>query len=476
VEEPLRLTWARDPWRAYQKLFSSFDSSTIVRSAPMPAQWNTWGDFKKGFYDLRVLADWTSGMGAGILGLDDRWESFVGSGEPSLERFPKFEEDIRYAKEKGLRLGFWQPVGWVDYPERVGLSADDLIVGKNGRPRRVSWDNDPRSRGHFCLDPSSAKAVQFLRRRTANLMQKYSPVLLKLDFGYGLPSPNVGVPRDTSLRGERFSLRLLEIIAEAARTIHPGVAIEYYSVHPLVRSIADVIAVDDLGDAGAEEAQGHRQWSIWSALGAHGSNIMASSGYDWNADAEVVLNSAVIGVPGAVLSRTMDDGSPVPAKFINRRVAINRWFRRTTDWNPLWLNSTPGGSLPGGQPFDPLMRCFGRLERFGGQDRLTAVVLRGEPTSKVAVFGPLKGMTWKGSWALIAQDDEEIFRSRRLACLPVSGSELQIPRASRPQHVIAVAPTAEADWSEWEWATGMLTLRANNRPEDLLGFLIVASD
>ena len=127
-------------------------------------------------------------------------------------------------------------------------------------------------------------------------MQRYRPVLLKLDFGYGLPSPNAGVPRNPSLRGERFSLRLLEIIAEAARSINPNVAIEYYSVHPLVRSIADVIALDDLGDAGNEEARGHRQWSIWSALGGAKSNIMASSGYDWTDDDEVVLDSAVIGV------------------------------------------------------------------------------------------------------------------------------------------------------------------------------------
>ncbi len=61
-DAPLRLAWARDPWRGYQKLFSSFDSRTLVRSAPMEPQWNTWGDFRKNFYDLRVLADWTKSM------------------------------------------------------------------------------------------------------------------------------------------------------------------------------------------------------------------------------------------------------------------------------------------------------------------------------------------------------------------------------------------------------------------------------
>lgn len=467
-EAPLRLAWARDPWRAYRKLFSSFDSRRVVRSAPLKPQWNSWGDFRKNIYDLRALADWTHTMGAEILGLDDRWESFVGSGEPDRERFPQFDEDISYIKAKGLSAGFWQPVGWVDHPEKVGLSHRDLIVGTDGQPRRVAWDTNPRSRSHYCLDPSSPNAVQFLRRRTINLMEKYQPVLLKLDFGYGLPSPNTGVPRDPSLRGERYSLRLLEIIAEAARSINPDVAIEYYSLHPLVRTIADVIALDDLGDAGNEEAMGHRQWSIWSALGGSKSNIMASSGYDWNADAEVVLDSAVIGVPGAILSRKMEDGSPVPATFLSRRMALNRWYRRSTDWSPLWLNSFPGGYNQ-----DPLMRCFGRLESIGGETCLTALTLR-EEGKHLLPKNALNGMTWQGRWAVIAQDDKDIFQSRRLACLPVDGAALQIPRPSRPNRVVAVNRSSETAWTGWTWADGKISLHIENSVDQLLGFLIVA--
>jgi hypothetical protein len=467
-QSPLRVAWARDPWRAYQKFFSSFNSLRVVQSAPLKPQWNSWGDFKKNIYDLRALADWTAAMGAGILGLDDRWESFVGSGEPDRKRFPQFVDDVNYVKAQGLSLGFWQPAGWIDNPEKAGLSHQDLIVGVDGQPRRAGWDTNPRSRSHYCLDPSSPGAVQFLRRRTINLMEKYRPVLLKLDFGYGLPSPNAGVPREPSLRGERYSLRLLEIIAEAARSINQDVAIEYYSLHPLVRTIADVIALDDLGDAGNEEARGHSQWSVWSALGGSKSNIMASSGYDWNADAEVVLNSAAIGVPGAVLSRTMEDGSPVPSRFLNRRMALNRWHRRTTDWSPLWLNSSPGGYLQ-----DPLMRCFGRVEQIGGENRLTALVLREKDKQRLSKDA-LNGITWQGCWALIAQDDQDIYKSRRLACLPIDGRALQIPRSSRPDRVVAVSRSSEAAWPDWIWAGGKLNIQAGNSLDQLLGFMIVA--
>ncbi len=147
-------------------------------------------------------------------------------------------------------------------------------------PSRMSWDVNPHNpHNHFCLDPSSSKAVQFLRERTVTLMKKYQPALLKFDFGYGLPNPNVGGPRDPSLRGERYCLTLLKIVADAARSVSRDVSIEYYSIHPLVRSIANVVSMDDLGDAGLQEAAGHRQWSVWSALAGHGTGIMASSGY-----------------------------------------------------------------------------------------------------------------------------------------------------------------------------------------------------
>ena len=464
---PLRLTWAADPWHAYQKYFASFDSVRPASPVSLRPQWNSWGDFRKGIYRLRDFADWTKSVDAEILGIDDRWETFVGSGEPNLERFPQFDEDIRYVKSRGLKVGFWQPIGWIDRPAEAGLSPGDLILGPDGMPRRMSWDVNPRARGHYCLDPSSARAVEFLRRRTVRLMERYRPALLKLDFGYGLPSPHTGVPRDPLLRGERFSFRLIEIIAEAARSVDRDVAIEYYSLHPLWRSLVNVVALDDLGDAGRQEADGHGQWSIWSALAGEGSSIMASSGYDWNADGEVVLNSAVIGVPGAVLSRTMEDGSAVPSKYVNRRIALNRWYRRTSNWRPLWLNSSPGGLLR-----DPCMYSFGRLERIGGEERITALALRDE-NKKLIAPDALKGMSWNGNWAVVAQDDFDVFNTHTLACIPVGGTALDMPRAKRPNRVLAITRSGERAWSDWRWDRGRLHLQASPTIDELIGFLVL---
>ncbi len=113
-DKPFRLAWAATPWHAFQKLFSSFDTSQILQSAALENHWNSWGDFnKKQIYQIRQLGDWVKAIGVKSLIIDDRWESFVGSGKPNFTRFPHFDEDISYLKKIGLTVGFWQPLGWV---------------------------------------------------------------------------------------------------------------------------------------------------------------------------------------------------------------------------------------------------------------------------------------------------------------------------------------------------------------------------
>lgn len=122
---------------------------------------------------------------------------------------------------------------------------------------------------------------------------------------------------------------------------------------------------------------------------------------------------------------------------------------------------------------DPLMRCFGRLENIDGENRLTALALR-ENEKHLLPKNCLNGMTWQGSWAMIAQDDEDVFKSRRLACLPIDGTGIQIPRLSRPDHVLAVSRSSEAAWPDWTWAGGKVNLHAQSSSDQFLGFVIVA--
>ncbi len=249
-------------------------------------------------------------------------------------------------------------------------------------------------------------------------MKQYEPRLLKLDFGYGLPGPDVAASRDPALRGERMAYALMQTIVAAAREINPDVTIQYYGIHPLMRPVTDMVTLDDLGDAGGKEAAGHAQWSVWSALaGLQGMAINASSGYDWQCDAEILLNTAVIGAPGAVLPLPLGKEPALPPGAIAHRQAMARWHRHAVGWRPLWLNSEPG-SLKS----DPQLRCFGRLETAGGKPLLTALALRDEGKESLAAKD-LPGVRWGGRWAIISQDRQRHLHGRHIG-LHFLGSRL----------------------------------------------------
>lgn len=341
-----------------------------------------------------------------------------------------------------------------------------IFFGRDGQPIRTAWNTSPRTKGSVCLDPSSPRARQFIRDHIQSVVRQFQPELLKLDFGYSSPSPAVAVPRDPSLRGERLAFTLLKLVVQAAKEIDPQITIQYYSIHPLFREVQDVVALDDMGDAGAQEAQGHGEWSIWSALAAaDGMAIMASSGYDWNADTDILLDTAIIGSQGSVLP-TFFDGGPVPQDKISKRSALARWHRRTVGWTPLWLD-TAKGSLQ--EP--PRVRSWGRLENGG---LLTAVALR-DQFPRNDIHDPHIDVEWKGRWALISQDDLGLARSQRLACIPFDGGYLQLRLDHSPREVRAVYGSEEIPYVHWKWEGGRLLLNSTDTRErsDFVGFLVL---
>jgi hypothetical protein len=263
----------------------------------------------------------------------------------------------------------------------------------------------------------------------------------------------------------------MKIIVDAARAVKPDVTIQYYGIHPLMRSVTDVVALDDLGDAGGYEAEAHGQWAIWAALAAgQGYAIMASSGYDWKADTEVLLDTAIIGAPGSVLPLPHSGQPPLPQDWIAHRQALARWYRRSVGWRPLWLNSESGEI-----GHEPAMRCIGRLEQIGGSDQLTAVALREQkPDSSQSL--PLRGMRWQGRWALIAQDQAGIFTSHKLACIPFDHGFLEIPLDSRPARVVAVHPDRDEVINDWTFEEGKLHIDASADHSGILGFLVTREE
>lgn len=194
---------------------------------------------------------------------------------------------------------------------------------------------------------------------------------------------------------------------------------------------------------------------------------MSSSGYDWKADTDILLDTAVIGAPGSVLPLPLPGEPGLPASSVAHRQALARWFRHTTSWEPLWLNSEIGAA---GR--EPITRCFGRVERINGNGRVTAVALRSQkPQGSDAA--PLRGMRWEGRWALIAQDDESIFASRKLACIPFDAGVIEVPLESRPTRVLAVRAGDEVEATGWTYADGKLRLAVPPGSESLLGFVVM---
>jgi hypothetical protein len=253
-------------------------------------------------------------------------------------------------------------------------------------------------------------------------------------------------------------------MSEAARERDPDITLQGWGLSPLQRPAFNLIAMDDLGDCGAEEGMGHRHWSVWAALlGDQGIGICASSGYDWNQDADVVLDTAILGAPGAVLS--MKDEN-VSQRGLARRRAIHRWFRRTVKWKPLWLNSEIGRL-----DCQPLVKCWGRLEPSDAGDVLTALALR-DGEDKPVDRSALRGMDWAGRWAVLSQDSDDIFSSGEVACIPFDEGVLHLPSQSPPREVIEVMGNSETADTKWKWSDGRIVLDSTSRKEGFTGFLI----
>jgi hypothetical protein len=272
----------------------------------------------------------------------------------------------------------------------------------------------------------------------------------------------MGVPKNPEMRGERHAFEFIKIISEAAKSVNPDVMILYYGINPLFTEYIDIVSLDDQADLWYSIKEGHDQWSIWaSLLSSRKVTITASSCYDWHKDDEVILNSLVLGSTSALLSTEMPDGSPVPEKYLNRRLAANKWFRRTSQWEPEWINSHLGDLSEPQQ-----LNCWGRIEN----KKLTVLVLRGNKTQGYEVLNPYE---WNGRWALISQDDHAICESSKIAVIPFDAGELVFLASSKPKAVSVVGLTGESPAKNWTWKQGRLTFKIDdNQLNHTAGYLV----
>lgn len=453
----LRITVDTTAYGAFAKYYASFPDN-LSKKLPVRSLFNTWGMWRRGVYPLQPIIDFAAKTGTEMLVMDDQWESGQGSGKVHTERFPRFNEDMQEARDKGMDIGFWETLAWVSDTTEWNLTSKDLIVDRSGRPIRTNWSFDPGSTSFYCLDISSPKAKKFLEDRTRRQMQELNPALLKLDFGYALPSPNQGVPRNPGIRGERYSYELIKTIADAARSVNPQVVIMNYGISPLWWPVTDLVSLDDQGDLWYATKQGHAEWSIWASLmSKSGVMTTGSSSYNWDDDKEVLLNTAIIGVPGASLPVENATSSNT-----NRRWALNKWFRRTLRWEPVWFNSETGN-------YDrpPALRCWGRKE----DGKLTSLALRPD-NEEIPVPGAPEEIAFTGRWALISQDGDDVYKTKKLAAIPFDKGSITL-RTSRPKSISRYNVSGQQPFTAWKWSDGKLTISISDKElEQTAGFLI----
>jgi hypothetical protein len=467
--EPLRLSFGTNAWSAFKKYYSSFPIRPAANAHANSADWNTWGMWGQGKYVIGPITDFSKTIGAGLLVMDGSWEASEGAARPNGQRFPHFMEELEAARDKGLGIGIWESIGWISDPFANGLKKEDLVCNRNGQPCKANWNFDPNSPSYYCIDPSSEAARKYIRERTTRVMQTIKPRLLKLDFGYGLPSPEMGVPRDPTYRGERYAYELVKLISQTAKMVDPEVVIMYYGISPLWTGDVDLVSLDDQNDLWYDVARGGQEWSIWaSLLSDRKVGINASSGYAWDQDDEAVLNTCILGAPGAVLPVSLKNGDPIPDKYLHRRLAIDKWFRRTTAWEPLWLNSQTGNfSAP------PKLNCWGRMEVTGGDSVLTSLVLRDGDKDRLTDPRIAK-IDWSGRWALISQDDRDIFSSAALALIPFDAGFISLPYPAKPRRVTRLDKQGEKDFEGWEYSGGRLTIKLSEEVlRQTAGFQII---
>lgn len=468
-EKPLVMCADSTAWDSFSRLFR-----TIADTLPLPAihqksHWNSWGDFSKGDYNIRSIVDKAAQNQAELITIDMGWETSVSSGIPDLKKIPGFYNDLEYMKSKGTEPGFWQSLLWIKDTLEVGLTSQDLLKGTDGKPRLNNIFHNPfwADWSYYCLDPGSPTAREFLKNRTKNLIKATGAKLIKPDFGYATPPLDVAASVDPQYRGENYTYSLLKIIYEAAKEADPDITIQYYGINPLLKNAYNLVALDDMADCSGNEPQGHGEWSVWASLaGINGFAIMASSGYNWLTDSEIILNTAVVGSPGVVLSRNMPDGSPVPVDFINKRLAINKWYRKTTGWHPLWLNSIKGTINK-----EPELKCWGRLEYIDHNQKLTALALR-DPLCTLSGYPFIEKLHWSGRWAIISQDNNDIFTSAKLAIIPIDKGSLEIPLNYRPSRVVAVVNDQETELKKYSYKKGIFKINYDNDNEAIIGFIL----
>jgi len=282
-----------------------------------------------------------SGLKAGMLSIDDKWEGSYGNLQHSEERLPHFDKFLDKVHSEGFLVGLWAALMRCEHPAEMGLTTEQMLKKPDGKPFVVGGEDSPTK--YYILDftqPDVAKVLEGVARR---FIRTYKPDLLKFDFGYEMPSVATAAPLDKKFTGERLMWKGLDVLINAMRKENPDLVVMYYNLSPLFLDYFDLFSPDDLFEnTGEYDIEANRRFFFSSLLGQLGIPTYSSSGYDWASTANIWFDAAAMGTIGSMNDLKDDEqGEGSTPEFAARYNGIAHVLRPTGTFEILPLDYIP---------------------------------------------------------------------------------------------------------------------------------------
>jgi hypothetical protein len=178
-------------------------------------------------YDGFLNALETRGVVPGTIVIDDKWQREYGTSVPDAHRWPDLRGWIARRHDRGQRVLLWYKA-W----STEGIPAEACIQNGRGEPIGI----DP-------TNPAGEAAVRTSVRRMV-AQDAIDADGLKIDFTGRTPS-GVAATRYGRAWGVELLCRLLDIVADEARSVRPDVLLVGHTPNALVAPAVDMLRLND---------------------------------------------------------------------------------------------------------------------------------------------------------------------------------------------------------------------------------------
>ncbi|MBE0672622.1 MAG: hypothetical protein IH588_18760 [Anaerolineales bacterium] len=399
-------------------------------------QYNTWGfESAKALPPEHLTEDFVrdvfgklqhSGMQAKTFVIDDKWEGTYGELKHDHERFPHFEDLLKYIRAQGYNIGLWAAFLRCQDPATLGLDESHLLQTHEGKPLWL----DHQSSRYGIFDMTQPKVQAVLRQRAREFIRRYQPDLIKFDFGYELPSLDVAAPQDMTFAGERLLQKGLEVIVGAMKEENPDLVIMYYGLSPLLIDYYDLHSPDDLVYCiGDYDLETNRRIFFSSLCGELGMPTYSSSGYDWDSALDIWFDAVASGSLGSLHCFDGDEnGETLSAMHIAKFNGINSLVRKEAFFTTKPVHAKWQGGLRAG--FAP---SWERIEN----GKTVMLALRTYGFDGKAVSNRYKDVIQSNIMLIVAAlDDEEIGESSHIGIVPFADGDCTIKNSHKSATII----------------------------------------